>query len=260
MSMLLQVDPEFESFLVDCHEEDDAALEASLVECGGARDPIVVWKGHGVIVDGHRRYKICQRLGLPYRVEEIHFDDRTAVLKWMANWQFMRRNMTPAQRAVLVHRIVNQRTIESPSAPVTAVVREVAEQTQRSERQVYRDAAAGKVLDTAPEEIREVALEMPLSEVSQIWAIPESAKVEIVSIHDKGERKKRIKSEIAKTKSKGKPTGPCSRTLQDATELLALLQKKCSDISRQVDDAHGFKTLRFHFKGIDDMLDTWRRK
>ncbi len=38
-------------------DNGDAMLETIILR-DGIRDPIVVWKGHGIIVDGHRRHGI----------------------------------------------------------------------------------------------------------------------------------------------------------------------------------------------------------
>ena len=56
----LKVNEELKSFLDILTVEERKGLEADLLRDGGARDPIVVWKESGEIVDGHNRYEICR--------------------------------------------------------------------------------------------------------------------------------------------------------------------------------------------------------
>ena len=61
----------------------------------GVRDSVIVWKGRGVIVDGHNRVRICKRLAIPYPVEEIELADIEAAKDWIINNQMERRNVSP---------------------------------------------------------------------------------------------------------------------------------------------------------------------
>lgn len=42
----------------------------------------------GAIDAGHNRYRICQRLGVTYRMVEIDLPDRNAALIWIIRNQF----------------------------------------------------------------------------------------------------------------------------------------------------------------------------
>jgi hypothetical protein len=137
--MQLVRDPEFEAFLPRCSHERNAALEEELVARGGPRDTIKVWQGSGIIVDGYRRHEICERLGLPYHIEELPFSTRTEVLRWMFNQQDMRRNMTPHERAMLLvtlKELINRETGGQLSR--VKLTEAVAEQANASPRSVYR--------------------------------------------------------------------------------------------------------------------------
>lgn len=76
--------------------EEHARLEASILEDGHPRDPLVVWKRDDeyVLVDGHHRYEICQRHNLPFRVVEREFESEADVLQWMVQLQLGRRNLS----------------------------------------------------------------------------------------------------------------------------------------------------------------------
>lgn len=89
----LTIDPEFKSELPGLTDEEYSALEQSILE-EGCRDALVVWAGHGILVDGHHRYEICQKHGLSYQTVEREFETRAHALLWMHKNQGARRNIT----------------------------------------------------------------------------------------------------------------------------------------------------------------------
>lgn len=90
------VDAEFASLIPPLSAEERQQLEENIVEHGGARDPLVVWasKGTLTLLDGHNRYEICTRLGLPFDIEEMSFKNRDDAADWMDRNQLGRRNLT----------------------------------------------------------------------------------------------------------------------------------------------------------------------
>jgi hypothetical protein len=103
---MFSIDPEFRAFIPPLTDDERAKLEASLVAAGRARDPLIVWRGGGeggadVLLDGHNRYEICTRLGLPFEAEAIDLPDRAAAMAWMFEHQLARRNLSRAQRVAL---------------------------------------------------------------------------------------------------------------------------------------------------------------
>jgi len=96
----IQIDSELASVLPALADEEREKLEQLIVEHGGARDPLVVWpaKGKLTLVDGHNRYEICTRLGLPFDVTERRFASKAEARVWMRQNQGGRRNLTPAWR------------------------------------------------------------------------------------------------------------------------------------------------------------------
>lgn len=97
----LTTDQEFKNLIPPLSQEEYNGLEISILN-EGCRDALVVW--NGVIVDGHNRYEICKKHGLPYKVNyEILKDyiDRDDVIEWIYNNQLSRRNLTDEQRSYL---------------------------------------------------------------------------------------------------------------------------------------------------------------
>jgi hypothetical protein len=82
-----------------------AQLEANLV-ADGCRDPLVLWGN--VLIDGHNRFEICSRLGIPFSTVQMQFDDRDAACDWIDANQLGRRNLTPDQRTLMLGRRYNR--------------------------------------------------------------------------------------------------------------------------------------------------------
>ena len=95
----LKIDPEFERLIPDPDAEEQRWLEESIKK-EGCTDPLITW--NGTVIDGHNRFKICTRLGIPFSYSEK--DDlpaRDAVKAWIIERQLARRNLTKYQKSKL---------------------------------------------------------------------------------------------------------------------------------------------------------------
>lgn len=106
----IAVDQEFAAMIPPLSAEERQQLEENIVDHGGARDPLVVWRFREdvTLLDGHNRYEICTRLGLPYEVEELEFDSRAEAADWIDKNQLGRRNLDPRQMSLLRGRRYNR--------------------------------------------------------------------------------------------------------------------------------------------------------
>jgi len=97
-------DKKFEELIRPLSAEEQHCLEESII-AEGCRDALVVWKhgGKNILLDGHHRLEICTRLGKTYKVVEKKFDSVGDAVCWVAINQLGRRNLTPGERAHLVH-------------------------------------------------------------------------------------------------------------------------------------------------------------
>ena len=102
MSRELQIDEEFKNLIPPLSEDEFSRLEKQILN-EGVREPIVTW--NGVIVDGHNRYKICQKHGLPFEIEEKSFGSREAAKIWSIENQVGRRNLDSVARMRLVYKL-----------------------------------------------------------------------------------------------------------------------------------------------------------
>lgn len=96
----LQIDPEFKNLIPPISPEERTLLEANLKQFG-CIDPLVVWKGYNILLDGHNRYEICSVLQIPYTIVEIELPDRMSAIAWIADHQLGRRNITPETASYL---------------------------------------------------------------------------------------------------------------------------------------------------------------
>jgi hypothetical protein len=102
----IQINPEFRSLIGPLTKEERQQLEANLV-AEGCRDPLVIWMG--ILLDGHNRFEICERRGIPYRTAEIDLPNDEAAKLWIEEHQIGRRNLTSDQRAAIAYRIMQRR-------------------------------------------------------------------------------------------------------------------------------------------------------
>ena len=95
----LQIDDEFKHLIRPLKRKEFLQLEQNLL-ADGCRDPIVVW--NDVIVDGHNRYEICTRHGIPFYTKDMEFECREAAIAWICANQLGRRNITEETRKFLI--------------------------------------------------------------------------------------------------------------------------------------------------------------
>lgn len=98
----LRIDPEFAKICPPLTQEEYGLLEQSII-AEGCRDPIVTW--NGTIVDGHNRYKICNKHNVRFTTHRASFKDRQEVKWWIIKNQLARRNLTLVQAAYMRGRI-----------------------------------------------------------------------------------------------------------------------------------------------------------
>lgn len=128
----LQIKDELRTYIDPLTPDEFEALERSILE-EGCRDALVLWGD--VLVDGHNRYAICTKHGIPFEtVQNAKFQSMDDVRLWMIENHLGRRSVSDFQRGVLALRkkeILEQRARalqeQALSAPASdAPVSEVA--------------------------------------------------------------------------------------------------------------------------------------
>ena len=92
MNPEITIDEEFRSLIPPLTPEEAVGLEFSLIQ-EGCRDALATWGG--ILLDGHNRFEICRRHGLPFETREIQLPERDAAEDWIDANQLGRRNLPP---------------------------------------------------------------------------------------------------------------------------------------------------------------------
>lgn len=99
------IDPEFHALIPPLSEDERIQLEAN-IKAEGCRDALIAW--NGILLDGHNRFEICERLKLPYKMTTIELPNREAAADWIDRNQLGRRNLAPDQMSLLRGRRYNR--------------------------------------------------------------------------------------------------------------------------------------------------------
>lgn len=93
---------ELKAYIDPLTADEYEALERSLL-AEGCRDALVLW--NDILVDGHNRYGICRKHGLPFNtVQNTRFQSMDDVRLWMIEQHLGRRSVSDYQRGVLALR------------------------------------------------------------------------------------------------------------------------------------------------------------
>jgi len=190
MIIKLTVLEEIKKALFPLREEELVALESSVL-AEGIRDPLVVWPKEGklILVDGHYRYQLAQKHGLPFNVVERNFASLEEVLAWVDQNQLARRNLTDEQRRYLLGRIYERQKRQgmrsdlqlvdnlSTSSGSAATAKAIAKSAGVNEKTIRRSAEFSKAVDAVKQISPEAAERILKGEVKDaITVLPEVAK------------------------------------------------------------------------------------
>lgn len=133
----LKVDRTIREIIPALTEDEYKGLEDD-IKRRGCRHPIDVWKGKGIILDGHNRYDICINNGITFEINEIEFATKSEALDWMISNQLNRRNLSDANRIELALKRAKLRNA-SPCQQLTREGRkEIAKDLKVSETNVTK--------------------------------------------------------------------------------------------------------------------------
>ncbi len=100
--MDIVVKEDLKAYIDPLTPDEYAALERSIL-AEGCRDALVIWGD--LLIDGHNRYSICQKHGLPFStVQARQFQTLEDVHLWMIDQHLGRRSISDFQRGVLALR------------------------------------------------------------------------------------------------------------------------------------------------------------
>ena len=130
--MEIVVKEELKAYIDPLTADEHEALERSIL-AEGCRDALVLW--NDVLVDGHNRYGICQKHGLPFQtVQNTRFQSMDDVHLWMIEQHLGRRSVSDFQRGVLALR-----------------KRDILAERHRIEQAQLQRESDGEIADATPE-------------------------------------------------------------------------------------------------------------
>ena len=180
--MNIVVNEELKAYIDPLTPEEHDALERSIL-AEGCRDALVLWGD--VLVDGHNRYGICQKHGLPFQtVQNTRFQSLEDVHLWMIDQHLGRRSVSDFQRGVLALRkreIVAERRARAAAAFVAG---NAQAETQPEESSATAAPAAASVAppeDLSSREAIARAARLSSSQVVMIEKIQKQAAPELVA-------------------------------------------------------------------------------
>ena len=194
--MELKIDEGLKAYIDPLTPDEHESLERSIL-AEGCRDSLVVWGD--LLIDGHNRYGICQKHGLPFNtVQATQFKNMDDVHLWMIDQHLGRRSVSDFQRGVLALRkreIIAERRAAAAAA-VNAAKAEAGEQSSDAPWEGDTDpvvaqalASVAKVPDEALDTREALARAARLSagQVKMIETIQEKAAPEVVAAVKSGE-------------------------------------------------------------------------
>ena len=96
----IKIDKGLAALIPALSKDELAHLERSLLS-QGCRDPLIVWKGKNILLDGHNRLTICRQHNIPFKVEALEFPNREAAEAFIVKNQLGRRNLSPEAASYL---------------------------------------------------------------------------------------------------------------------------------------------------------------
>lgn len=93
--MNIAINEKFKKALRHLNEKEFQGLKDDILSTKKVIDPLIVWKGKNILIDGHHRYEIIKNNpDIDYTILEMEFEDEDAVLEWIYGHQGNRRNAT----------------------------------------------------------------------------------------------------------------------------------------------------------------------
>lgn len=187
--------PELKAYIDPLTPDEYESLERSILD-EGCRDALVLWGN--ILVDGHNRYGICQKHGIPFKtVQNERFQNMEDIHLWMIDQHLGRRSVSDFQRGVLALRkreIIAERRAQAAAA-VQAAKAEAGD-TAEAPWEGDTDPVVAKALAHVPKvpdealDTREAlarAARLSASQVKMIETIQQKAAPEVVAAVKAGE-------------------------------------------------------------------------
>lgn len=259
MIAMIRINDEFKKLIPPLTAEEYAGLEKSILE-EGCRDALVLWGN--VLIDGHNRYEICTKHGIPFETVKKEFDSRDDAILWMLNNQLARRNLNDFQHAEIVHKcedVVKAKAKERQRTSTGGTNPQLMEKFPEAEKSTSRDelgkmaGISGKtyehaveVIEKAPEPVVQAARSNDLS----INMAHQVTKLEPEKQQEIAERIQNIQNEPEETKT---PKAIVQEVLKRPKNQNVTLTKALSELSAFERKYSTIKELKPVFDAIKEV-------
>lgn len=231
--MNITVNEELLAYIDPLTSDEHKSLERSLL-AEGCRDALVLWGE--VLVDGHNRYGICSKHGIPFNtVQNTQFKSLDDVHLWMIDQHLGRRSLSDFQRGVLALRkkdilaanvppLPTEPSAAAPIKPEALITRDaIAKSARISSNTISQIEKIQK--SAAPELVAAVKSgTISINAAATVASLPVEAQVAAVAGGKKelqqAARQVRETRAVARTEPES-PEGVIARLRQTITELSA---------------------------------------
>ncbi|SKC83374.1 ParB N-terminal domain-containing protein [Ohtaekwangia koreensis] len=203
---------ELKEYIIPLTKEEFELLESNILQ-HGCRDPLVVWPRENsfFLVDGHNRFKICQKHNIDFKIKKIDFETIDTAKVWMIDNQMGRRNLTPDQlsyyRGVKYNSLKNKKggyeNVRSKGQSELSTSERIAEKFNVSESTIKRDAKFAEGLNIISRgnpklktEILSGTVKAKRSDIQILPDAPYADKILIKSEADLAVKAKKIRADI----------------------------------------------------------------
>lgn len=136
------IDGEFKNLLRPLSTEEKKDLEQSIIKCGKCVGTLICWETEGklLLVDGHHRYEICQKLNLPYTIEKMDFASRNEAKIWMIGFQKGRRADTKEDKIKYAEMLIALGVSQDKAAEMVGVSQMTVSRHTAEVKEVRKEA------------------------------------------------------------------------------------------------------------------------
>lgn len=166
----LKVNAKFQRLIPLQSREEYRALRESIKD-DGCRDPLLIWKGHKIVLDGHTRRDLCIQYEKKVKVQEIELEDEKAATEFILRIQRQRRNLTREAmsyfrgtdyNSLKQLRGGNRRGSKGQSGPLNSTAKQLADKYGVSEKTIKRDGVFAHIINKIVEEYGDPELKRSL--------------------------------------------------------------------------------------------------
>ena len=173
----MEIDSEIKNLIPPLKPEEYQGLEQKILK-EGLIEPLVIWKEQDILLDGHHRFKICEKHNIKPKYKYISFNSREGAINWVIDNQLSRRNLDPFDASVLRGKkyLLEKKEVGRPKEngikmiPFKRTYEKIAKETGVASRTIHRDAQLAEAVEELTQEIPKEVLKVFAGEEKSWWS------------------------------------------------------------------------------------------